>query len=77
MFKSKSNYVQIGRCILRLQEIKEIIMIAAFGDTKENAKAPFKLTIYMKYADNLTIDFISWDERAECFELLWKRLKNE
>lgn len=75
-FKKQRNFIRIGRAILKLQEIKEIIMVTAPGAGKDTAVAPFKLKICMKYADNIEIEYESWDERQHVFDDLWGMVKD-
>lgn len=74
--KRPKSYVRLGRAILRLQDIKDVVQVAAFGQGVETAIAPFKLKINMKYGDNIEIEFQTWTERAECVDFLWGKLKD-
>ena len=75
-FQKQRSFVKIGRAILKLQEIKDVIIVTAVGETKAVAVAPFNLKIHMKYADNIELGFETWEERAECFDRLWDLLKD-
>lgn len=74
-FKRPKSYVRIGRTILRIQDIKNIVLVLGVGECIETAVAPFKLKINMKYGDNIEMDFEAWAERAECVDFLWDKLK--
>ena len=74
-FKKEYNYVRIGRVILKLQDIKDVLMVIAPGASKEKSLPPFNLKIHMKYADNIEIEYETYDERQQVFESLWERMK--
>lgn len=69
-FKKQPKFVKVGRSLLKMEDIKDVVFVCQDGEPKETATAPFNIKICLKYGNNIELSYPTWDERQVCFDYL-------